>query len=101
MNKNEYLRYHIFFKKLSNPLRTKIITSLRVSSKSVTQLYKDLNTEQSKISHALNSLKRCSIVTAKRKGKNIIYSLNKQTIIPMLNLIKKHEKKFCKYCKEK
>ena len=96
---NPYLNhqsYHIFFTNLANPLRIGIILSLRNSEKGVTQLVKELKVEQSKISHALRNLKSCRIVDAKQKGKERIYSLNKKTIIPILNIIDKHAKDYCK-----
>ena len=87
--------YHIFFNNLSNPLRIKIITSLKDKEKNVTEISKELKVEQSKISHALSNLKSCRIVEVKRKGKERIYFLNKKTIVPMLKLIDKHVKSFC------
>ena len=92
-------KYHIFFGNLANPLKIDIISALKEKPKSVTELIKDLKVEQSKLSHALASLRCCSIVDAKQEGKNRIYQLNKETILPMLNLIDKHEVKFCKKCK--
>ncbi len=65
--------YHIFFNNLSNPLRIKIITSLKDKEKNVTEISKELKVEQSKISHALSNLKSCRIVEVKRKGKERIY----------------------------
>ena len=88
--------YHMFFTNLANPLKIDIITNLREKEKSVTGLSKDLNVEQSKVSHALSSLKCCNIVKVNQKGKQRIYSLNKKTIISMLDLIDKHSKTFCK-----
>jgi len=90
--------YHIFFSNLSNPLRISIITSLKDKEKSVTELSRELKIEQSKISHALASLKGCKIVDVKQDGKQRIYSLNKKTIVPILNLIDRHASTFCK-CK--
>jgi DNA-binding transcriptional ArsR family regulator len=87
--------YNIFFTNLANPLKIGIILSLRVKEKSVTDLVKDLKVEQSKISHALQSLKACSIVNVNQKGKERIYSLNKNTILPMLELIDKHALAHC------
>jgi len=83
--------YHVFFSKLSNPLRIKIISSLDESPKAVTQLSKRLNVEQSKISHALKELRECNIVKVKQKGKQRIYSLSK-TITPILRMIDCHSK---------
>jgi len=88
--------YHIFFTNLANPLKIDIITSLRNKEKSVTELSQEINVEQSKVSHALSSLKCCNIVKVNQKGKQRIYSLNKKTIIPMLDLIDKHSRTFCK-----
>ena len=101
MNKlsfNPYLNhksYHIFFTNLANPLKVGIILSLRQKEKNVSEIVKDLVVEQSKVSHALGSLKECNIVKVKQKGKQRIYYLNKDTIAPMLNLIDKHAKVHC------
>ena len=87
--------YHIFFTNLANPLRIRIITSLKDKEKNVTELSKNLKVEQSKVSHALSSLRCCNIVKVKQKGKQRVYFLNKNTIIPILRLIDKHAKTFC------
>lgn len=87
--------YHVFFTNLANPLKINIITSLREKEKNVTDLSKELKVEQSKISHALASLRHCNIVNVKQKGKQRIYYLNKKTILPMLKLIDKHANVFC------
>lgn len=97
MNKNTHnSTYHIFFTNLANPLRIEIIILLKEKERSVTEISKSLNVEQSKVSHALSALKCCSVVESKQKGKNRIYSLNKKTIVPILKLIDKHAKTFCK-----
>ena len=75
--------------------------ALKKKDKSVNEISEELKAEQSKVSHALASLRHCSIVKTKQKGKQRIYYLNKETIAPMLKLIDKHEKKFCKFCLKK
>jgi len=87
--------YNIFFTNLANPLKIGIILSLRAKEKNVSDLVEDLKVEQSKISHALQTLKSCNIVKMKQKGKERVYSLNKDTIIPMLELIDKHASLHC------
>ena len=93
--------YNVFFSKLSNKLRIDIISLLEEKPKSVSQLSKELNIEQSKLSHALKELKDCNIVKVEQKGKQRIYSLSK-TIIPVLKLIACHskgcDKNKCKGC---
>ena len=96
MNNNS--TYHIFFTNLANPLKIKIITELKKGDKSVTHLAKNIKTEQSKISHALALLKRCNIVEMKQKGKERVYSLNKSTIVPILQIIRHHSIKNCRGC---
>ena len=92
-------KYYIFFGNLANPLKVEIISILKDKEMSVLELAHELNVEQSKLSHALCSLKCCSIVQVRQDGKKRIYSLNKETILPMLKIIDKHEKEFCKICK--
>jgi len=87
--------YNVFFSNLANPLKIGIILSLKLKEKNVGELTKDLNVEQSKISHALQSLKTCNIVNVEQKGKERVYSLNKDTIVPMLDLINKHANVHC------
>ena len=91
--------YHVFFRNLANPIRTKIISVLKEKEMSVTELSEKLKIEQSKLSHALASLKFCNIVQSKQKGKKRIYYLNKSTILPILKIIDKHKCKFCRYKK--
>jgi len=92
-------KYYIFFGNLANPLKIEIITALKEKEMSVSELIDKLKVEQSKLSHALQSLRNCSIVQVKQDGKKRIYELNKETVLPMLDLIDKHEGKFCKECK--
>jgi DNA-binding transcriptional ArsR family regulator len=91
--------YHVFFTNLANPLKIDIIIALKEKGSSVGEIAEKLKVEQSKVSHALALLKKCKIVNVEEKGKQRIYSLNKKTIIPMLNMIDEHSKYFCN-CKE-
>jgi len=89
-------KYNIFFTNLANPLKVKILLCLRIKDMNVSDLSKTLKVEQSKISHALSSMKKCKIVLSQREGKERIYSLNKETILPMFELIDKHASINCK-----
>jgi len=91
-------KYYMFFGNLANPLKVDIISELKEKDMSVLELASKLKSEQSKISHALSSLKHCSIVKVKQNGKKRIYSLNKETILPILKIIDHHEHKFCAKC---
>ena len=88
-------KYHVFFTNLANPLKIEIITVLKNKGSSVGELSEKLKVEQSKVSHALALLKKCRRVYMEKEGKQRIYRLNKDTIIPMLKLIDKHSKENC------
>jgi len=89
--------YHLFFSNLSNPLRIGIISALKKAENglSVGELASALWVEQSKLSHALAGLKECNLVIVKQKGKKRIYSLNKKTLLPILEIIDQHAKENC------
>jgi len=95
MKKQTYSTYHVFFNNLSSPLRIKIVSALKDKNMSVTELSRKIKVEQSKLSHALAKLKECNLVTAENKGKKRIYSLNRKTLLPILNIIDEHSKLNC------
>ena len=86
---------YLFFSTLPTPSRLGILEALMESPKNVSQLVDILNQEQSMISHNLKSLARCGFVFIERKGRERIYSLNKEIMEPMFELIDKHMKKHC------
>jgi len=88
--------YYKFFGNLANPIKISIVEELKKRPLTVSELTKKTGEEQSKISHALANLKECSIVKFEKNGKNRVYSLNKQTIVPMLRILDKHKEKNCK-----
>ncbi len=94
--------YDLFFETFSNKTRMRIIKALSLSPKSVTKICKFTGEEQSKISHNLKKLMECNFLDVEQKGKQRIYSLNKDTIMPILNLVEKHVHKYCgKECTKK
>lgn len=99
MNKEAYNTYHIFFKNLANPLRIRIISTLKDNEMSVSELSKRISAEQSKLSHALSHLRACNLVMIRASGKKRIYSLNKKTLLPILEIIDGHSKYYCKKCR--
>jgi DNA-binding transcriptional ArsR family regulator len=88
--------YNRFLNTLSNEKRLKIIDLLRNGPKTVSGIYTVLGFEQSTTSRHLNCLQRCGFVFVKPDGPQRIYSLNKETILPLLKLIDKHTHKYCR-----
>ena len=94
--------YKIFFHTLGNQTRLAIIYTLKNGEKNVTELTKVLKLKQTTISHNLRRLERCQFVKIRQDGPFRYYSLNKETIEPLLRLMDKHVNTYCKnLCQEK
>jgi len=84
-----------FFTAIANKTRLSLIYALRDGPKSVGQLVAVTGLEQSLISHNLRVLRDCRVVEVEVKGKQRVYSLNRETIVPLFELVDKHIKSFC------
>jgi len=86
----------------ANKTKLNIILALENGPLSVKEITESIKGEQSKISHSLGKLLQCHILNVKQKGKQRIYSLNSETVVPILKIVKKHVKKNClKECNKK
>jgi DNA-binding transcriptional ArsR family regulator len=85
--------YMGFFKTLCNETRLGIVLCLKKKPMSVNQIIDELGMEQSRVSHNLQCLARNGFLTFKQEGKQRIYSLNKDTLEPILRDVKKHVQK--------
>src|SRR3989338_6765530 len=88
----------VFFNNFAQKTKLKIILTLKDKPLSVSEISKQINEEQSKVSHNLKKLAQCNIVKAEQKGKLRIYSLNKETVLPLLQLVEKHVQGHCQGC---
>jgi DNA-binding transcriptional ArsR family regulator len=89
--------YGMFFRALSNRSRLRIIQLLKKEPYNVSQLCMELKYKQSRVSRNLKFLTDCGFVQAKRDGKQKIYSLNGETIKPLVTLIDTHIEKYCRH----
>jgi len=87
--------YHMFFESIAPEMRVKILFALKNKAMSVNEIAKSLNEEQSKISHNLKKLTQCRFIEVEKKGKHRIYSINKDTVLPLIKLVEKHVKCNC------
>jgi len=85
-----------FFSTLSNPTRLAIIEALVEKSMYVNQMVEELGQEQSMISHNLKHLVNCHFVFVRREGKQRVYTVNHETVDPLMRVIENHHHKFCK-----
>mgnify|MGYP003399093739 CR=1 len=91
------ISYEQFFATLSGNKRLEILRYLKENgAKNVSEIAESTKQEQSAVSHSLNKLLNCQCVHVEVRGKNRIYSLNSETIVPLLKLADWHIKSFCK-----
>ena len=79
-NNDSIERLAIFFQNFSDGTRLKIISCLAMCDMCVNDLSTILNINQTTISHQLKYLKSQNLVTCKREGKIILYSLSSSKV---------------------
>ena len=87
--------YDNFFINFANRTRFNIIMALRKGPLNVSEIMEKIGEEQSKVSHNLKKLSGCNILDVKKNGKQRIYSLNEDTVVPMLKIVGKHVRNHC------
>lgn len=84
-----------FLKTLGNPKRIELMLLLMGGPMTVTELTEKSGMEQPTVSHHLKRLKLCQFVKNTVNGKERIYSVNEETMEPLIRLMDKHVKKYC------
>ena len=87
--------YNNFFTNFSSRSKFGIVMALRNGPLSVSEISERIGEEQSAVSHNLGKLAACNVLSVKQEGKQRIYSLNRETVIPMLEIVERHVKKHC------
>jgi len=96
-----YANCHRFFETLGTGLKMDILLGLREKPLGVSELSEGVGQERSKVSHALLSLLGCGFVHVRKEGKRRIYSVNEDTILPLLDLAERHVRTYCRACRGK
>src|SRR5690606_33685069 len=90
------LSYKDFFATLAGDSRLEILEYLKDGeAKNVCEIAEGTGQEQSAVSHNLGKLLSCQCVHVEVRGKNRYYSLNSETIVPILRLADQHIQNFC------
>ncbi|MBJ7458523.1 MAG: helix-turn-helix transcriptional regulator [Thermoleophilaceae bacterium] len=75
------------FKALGNPVRIRILEQLSAAAEqSVSELRVRLGTEQSHLSQQLGILRRAGLVTSRREGTSVFYSLADPRVEELLKI---------------
>jgi DNA-binding transcriptional ArsR family regulator len=94
LRKTDVTAASLLFTALSNDCRVGILNLLRNGPKNVGEISDALKIEQTMASHNLKCLAFCGLVTSQRLGKTIEYTLNRETVEPILHLADKHIAKY-------
>ena len=76
-------------KMLGDPTRAGIVAILARGAKSVGELCDALDRPKATVSHHLGLLRLSDLVSRRRKGKQMIYSLNRQKLRPVKQFLAK------------
>lgn len=78
-----------FFKTLGHPARIRIIEILRDGEASVSELIPQVGLEPSHLSQQLGVLRRATLVTARKEGNTVRYSVTDPRLFQLLELAKR------------
>lgn len=73
-----------FFRSIAHPARIRILEMLAIQDWSVTQLLPAVGLEASNLSQQLTVLRRAGIVSARRQGNSVTYSIGSEHIAELL-----------------
>ncbi len=92
--------YYGIFSTLANRTRLAIIDALKDGPKNILEIAKMLDQDEKIISKNLTPLVNYGLLLAEGSGQKITYSLNKEIIGPLSNLLAFHVDKYCPGSKE-
>ncbi|HEX9262408.1 MAG TPA: ArsR family transcriptional regulator [Candidatus Bathyarchaeia archaeon] len=92
--------YYMIFSTLANRTRLAIIDALRTGPKTVSEIKDIFEQDETLISENLKPLVNCALVLPEISEKEKKYSLNKEIIEPLSELLAFHVDKYCPGFKE-
>jgi len=87
--------YYLFFSTMANRTRLAIIDVLKDGPKNTSEIAAALKQGQSTVSANLNQLEKCVVVKSVSSGNVRLYSLNKEIVGPLSDILEFHMAKHC------
>lgn len=75
---------------VAHPARLQIINFLEAGEQSVAQICKWLSAPQPYVSHHLNLMKAKGILSSRRNGSHVLYSVANKNVINVVHCVRKH-----------
>jgi DNA-binding transcriptional ArsR family regulator len=77
-----------FFKALAHPIRIRIVDCLRDGEKGVNELSEMLHVEPTNVSQQLAVLRARNVVTSRKSGSSVFYSISDPALFKLLDVAK-------------
>lgn len=90
INEDELQDLADLFKMFADSTRIKILVDLSDGEKNVTEICEDLEMNQSAVSHQLKILRNAKLLSARREGKSMYYSLADDHVSTIIAMGKDH-----------
>ncbi len=74
-------------KAVAHPVRLLVIRMLRDGERSVSDLYQTIGTSQSYMSQQLNLMKAKGVLTSRRNGNQVLYSLTNPKVVEIVHCV--------------
>ncbi|MCR5079549.1 MAG: metalloregulator ArsR/SmtB family transcription factor [Bacilli bacterium] len=74
----------------SDSTRLKILICLEDEEKSVSEIVKEVGASQSLVSHQLQVLRAANLVTYRKEGTSVIYSLDDEHVSKLISVVREH-----------
>ena len=87
--------YYLFFSALANRTRLAIIDVLKEGPKNISGVSDALEQDESAVAYNLKRLENYAIVCSEGSGKEKLYSLNREIVEPLSELLAFHTNKYC------
>lgn len=87
--------YYLFFSALANRTRLAIIDVLEDGPRTIVEISKALDQQEITITHNLKLLESCMIVTSQKSNYEQQFSLNKEIVEPLSEILSFHVNKYC------
>jgi DNA-binding transcriptional ArsR family regulator len=87
--------YYLLFSALANRTRLAIIDVLEDGPKTILEISKTLDLKEVAVTRNLKPLESCMIVNSQKAGNKHLYSLNKEIVEPLSEILSFHFNKYC------
>ena len=87
--------YYLFFSTLANRTRLAIIDVLKEGPKNISGISEALEQDETTIAYNLKRLEHSALLRSEGSGKGKIYSLNREIVAPLSELLTFHTNKYC------